>query len=216
MKIDELDTNRANHRKQVSKILSANGYKKLGSGVDAMAFGKSDSPTIVKIVIPAEGDLDKSKNTFTAWMDYCKKNAKNPHLPKFIKLKMQPIVIDGEKFELQGMEKLKRLNDREHNMCLNMVRGLDSKMKFQKFIKDYYSEQMAYYKEVSAHPNLIKELLAEQKLASTQQALYETLANVEKVGKGLGFTIDFFQSIDTSNLMKRTDNTIVIADPWVD
>lgn len=223
MKLSEMDyavggADYAKHRKTVAKILAQRGYKKLGAGVDAMAFGKSDDATVIKIIIPEYGSPDalyRSRNTFAAWMGYSEKNAKNPHLPKFIKLKMQPLILDGEKFELQGMEKLKKMNDLEHNMCLSMVRAQHEKMSFEKFITAYYQKRIKSYKESNAHPNLFMELDRERKKAAEQRLLYDTLVTVEKVGKSLGFSIDFFQNIDSSNLMKRTDGTIVIADPWV-
>jgi hypothetical protein len=225
MRISEA-VKQVNHRTEVTRILSGYGYKRVGDGTDALVFGKADDGPVIKIIIPwnrmfaSKGkvkDLISSrKNIFLSWMKFCEENSGNPHLPKFIKLDMKPIIIDSEEFELHGMEKLKkRISDSEHNMALAMSRSIQYNHTFEQCI-DEFQEEINNYKSKGNYPGLIKEKQKELAMALKLKNFYDTMTAVIKEGKRLGFRDDIFTSLDkTTNIMKRADNTLVIADPWV-
>lgn len=206
-----------NHRKTVARIMNKHGYRKLGAGVDAMVFGKKGEGNVVKIIIPEDTIIEQSENTFAEFMKFCKQNKRNPHLPKFVNLRMDPIVIDGEKFSLQGMERLKRLSADEEKIVFVMWKFLDDKKRnttFERFITTYYKERIKDHGP-TAHPGLIKDELRINKKAAKEERFFNTLKEVMLKGKQLGFTIDIFPGEYGTNVMKRDDGTLVIMDPWV-
>jgi hypothetical protein len=129
---------------------------------------------------------------------------------------MKPIIIDSEEFELHGMEKLKkRISDSEHNMALAMRRSIQYNHTFEQCI-DEFQEEINNYKSKGNYPGLIKEKQKELAMALKLKNFYDTMTAVIKEGKRLGFHDDIFTSLDKpTNIMKRADNTLVIADPWV-
>lgn len=206
------------HRKTVTRIMNKHGYRKLGAGAEAMAFGKKGEGNVIKIIIPLDSAREQSENTFIEFMKFCKQNKRNPHLPKFVNLRMEPIVIDGEKYSLHGMERLKRLSADEEKIAFAMWKFLDEKKRnttFERFITTYYKERIKDHGP-TAHPGLIKDELRINKKAAKEERFFNTLKAVMLKGKQLGFGIDIFPGeYNPPNVMKRDDETLVIMDPWV-
>lgn len=188
--------NFASHRKKVVSILSKSGYKQLGSGQSGLVFGKKEGP-VLKIIIPASDhdSIEDARNTFTQFVNFAKKYNKNTHLPKFVDMSVDPIVIDGQEFDLQGMERLNPISDDEFDMVFDMMYAIDDNMTFAQFLNSLDEEKTQLYK---LHKNF-----------------YDTIKLVTKVGQQLGFESDIVSSHDKGNVMKRSDNTLVIMDPWV-
>jgi len=120
--LTEFDYNK--HVKMLNAYMQKLGYSYIGHGTDAHVFAKEEGP-VIKVLIPENGDISTAKNPFLAFLNYCEKNANNPHLPKFIETTKQPIQLGAEKFDQVVMERLEELDPDYDEMIIDMMYSID-------------------------------------------------------------------------------------------
>ena len=136
--LNEFDYNK--HVKMLKTYMKKLGYSYVGHGTDAHVFAKEEG-SVIKVLIPRSGDISTAKNPFLAFLNYCTKNAGNPHLPKFIETTKQPIQLGSEKFDQVVMERLQEVDPEYENMLVSMVDGIEDGKpldpQYQPYIKFY-------------------------------------------------------------------------------
>ena len=126
-KIEEQELTEFDYNKHVNMLndyMNKLGYSYIGHGTDAHVFAKEEGP-VIKVLIPENGDISTAKNPFLAFLNYCEKNANNPHLPKFIETTKQPIQLGAEKFDQVVMERLEELDPDYDEMIIDMMYSID-------------------------------------------------------------------------------------------
>jgi len=126
-KIEEQELTEFDYNKHVNMLndyMNKLGYSYIGHGTDAHVFAKEEGP-VIKVLIPENGDISTAKNPFLAFLNYCEKNANNPHLPKFIETTKQPIQLGVEKFDQVVMERLEELDPDYDEMIIDMMYSID-------------------------------------------------------------------------------------------
>jgi hypothetical protein len=194
------------------------GYKKLGSGVDQMAFEEPKTGEVIKIFgYTYEGD--GSHHMFETWARYCKKNHSNPFLPKFggwkkfhfedetyIQIRMERLIELPNELGL-ALENLARIlrtcrdTDEMIDEILNLV-GEDSVPSNHKLLThnhDLFGSDMTEINKLAIL------------LGKDFKKFLQTLANVIEIGDDNNFEID----LHAGNFMHRYDGHPVIVDPWV-
>jgi len=100
--LEELAT--VTHRNEMDRLFKQNGYKKIGSGADAMVY-KKDSSHVIKILFPEDySPAAKAIRSFTTFYEFVKANPTSPFLPKISEV--NEIEVMGEVFTQIAMEKL--------------------------------------------------------------------------------------------------------------
>jgi len=196
--------------KFVKNRLKASGYKFIGSGYDAQVWMK-DEGTVVKILLPKEDNT--AHDTFKTFYQLSKK-LNSPNLPKFKQVDGREVynfTINDQPFVQYGMEQLYPLEKG----------SLDEYVVWN--LADYSAKQMDWTEVVDSikndsgkgiYPNaekLQKEFVAQNTSKLKEyEIFYNTLRKLHKVGNSKGYGWD----PHTENVMRRSDGTLVITDPW--
>jgi len=141
--LTEFDYNK--HVKMLNDYMQKLGYSYIGHGTDAHVFAKEEGP-VVKVLIPENGDISTAKNPFLAFLNYCEKNANNPHLPKFIETTKQPIQLGSEKFDQVVMERLEELDPDYDEMIIDMMYSIDE----GRPLDPQYRQYASFYKTLKS------------------------------------------------------------------
>jgi GNAT superfamily N-acetyltransferase len=205
---------KTNEDEDVSKFvknkLKAAGYKFIGSGYDAQVWMK-DEGTVVKILMPKEDNT--AHDTFKTFYQLSKK-LNSPNLPKFKQVDGREVYnfsINNLPFVQYGMEQLYPLEKG----------SLDEYVVWN--LADYSAKQLDWAKVVDLiskdsvkgmYPNaekLQKEFVAQNTSKLKEyEIFYNTLRKLHKVGNSKEYGWD----PHTENVMRRSDGTLVITDPW--
>lgn len=204
------------HYKIVNQAMAKAGYRKKGQGGDAVVYSK-DAGTVIKIIMPMNGDYSSADNAFLAWYKFCQQHAGNPHLPQFQEIQGQhhsQFEIDGEKFRQIAMEKLKPMP--EGSKLENAIHSIITTCEENKTLKDTEMAKLKYtWQDTPIPPHVLKwknqEIKATEKIIEQYPLLYKTLKSIIQVAARGGFRQDLSS---TGNIMLRTDGTPVITDPW--
>jgi hypothetical protein len=114
----------ARHVELLNAYMQKLGYENIGAGLDAQVFAKETGP-VKKILMPESGDISTAENSFLAFYNYCQANARNPHLPKFLKIN-KDIELDGERFRQITMERLQEVDPDYDDMIMDMVESIEA------------------------------------------------------------------------------------------
>jgi len=178
------------------------GYKKVGSGIDANVWMK-DLGTVVKIIMP-DLDPDMSINRMQTFYKFAKQNPQIENLPKFKK-------VDGReflKFKLGGVP----------FMQFNMEQLYPIKKgSLQEWVVWYLSGEIdkswktAYNNLINADKKFGNEFKnLDPKEVEKYRQFFEIFRLLYRLGKKNKWGWD----AHTENVMKRSDGTLVITDPW--
>ena len=207
-----------NPRPQIRQAMNDNGYRLLGAGLDVMIFKRPDESTLIKVVAPEDydtGSIAALIRANEAWWKYCLKHANNPHLMKFSRARLPPIVVDGQEFPQYRIENLEELSEAEHNLCLEMYRAItDYGYTFDEYVGRYYDDQINDRIQRKAHPRVIRALENNRERARTLQSLFVTMQRVRDMGLSLGFEFTITIRPEQISMMKRKDDTLVITGSW--
>ena len=195
----------------LKKQLSANGYKSIGKGVDAIVFAKKDSPDVVKYLI---GDRDRETNIaaggFLAFAEFCK-TVKSPHLPKFSEIKT--IKIGNEEIYQVSMERLHKLTEDELDVAWTMARYAENNGTFEDVVKDIEetgSKALPQYQD-----QVVRQRTIHLKILNKNKSVFVLMQQLAKhAGSIKGLSLDLIHETGY-NIMRRRDGTWVIIDPFV-
>jgi hypothetical protein len=197
----------------VRKALMAKGYEYLGSGIDKQAYLEPGTGQVLIVFGYRKNfsDFSPDQRMFIDWINYCNKNANNPHLPKFSGF--ESFQFSGKNYIQARMEPLRELPDEVGDL----VGQLDqvTKKKFRDYRKPLRTAaQYATFQSAEEGNNTWYELEDVIEYLGGEQAaenLLQTLYQVQKFAKQHKFTIDLHRG----NYMARSDGTIVVNDPFV-
>ena len=197
----------------VRKALMAKGYKYLGSGIDKQAYLEPGTGQVYIVFGYRKNfsEFSPDQRMFIDWINYCNKNANNPHLPKFSGF--DTFQYGGKNYIQARMEALKELPDEVGDL----VGQLDqvTKKKFKDYRKPLRTAaQYATFQSSEEGNNTWYELEDVIEYLGGEQAaknLLQTLYQVQKFAKQHKFNIDLHRG----NYMQRPDGTIVVNDPFV-
>jgi len=187
--------------KFINTSLKNAGYKKLGSGIDANVWMK-DQGTVVKIIMP-DLDPDASINRMQAFYKFAKQHPEIENLPKFKK-------ADGReffKFSLGGVPFMQFSMEQLYPI---------KKGSLDEYVVWFLSGEIDKNWK-TAYNNLVnfKDFRSKFKPIDTDQVetyrkFFETFRLLYKIGVKNKWGWD----AHTENVMKRSDGTLVITDPW--
>ena len=197
----------------VRKALMAKGYKYLGSGIDKQAYVEPGTGQVLIVFGYRKGmkDFSPDQRMFIDWINYCNKNANNPHLPKFSGF--ESFQFGGQNYIQARMEPLLELPDEVGDL----VGQLDqvTKKKYRDYRKPLQTAaQYATFQSAEMGNNTWYELEDVIEYLGGEQAaeaLLQTVYQVQKFARQHRFSIDLHRG----NYMQRPDGTIVVNDPFV-
>lgn len=197
----------------ISQALAKKGYKYLGGGIDKQAYLEPDTGQVLVVFGYRKGQKDFSpdQRMFIDWINYCNKNANNPHLPKFSGF--ESFQFGGQNYIQARMEPLRELPDEVGDL----VGQLDqvTKKKYQDYRKPLRTAaQYATFQSAEMGNNTWYELEDVIEYLGGEQAaeaLLQTVYQVQKFARQHRFSIDLHRG----NYMQRPDGTIVVNDPFV-
>jgi hypothetical protein len=197
----------------VRKALMAKGYKYLGSGIDKQAYVEPGTGQVLIVFGYRKGmkDFSPDQRMFIDWINYCNKNANNPHLPKFSGF--ESFQFGGQNYIQARMEPLRELPDEVGDL----VGQLDqvTKKKYRDYRKPLQTAaQYATFQSAEMGNNTWYELEDVIEYLGGEQAaeaLLQTVYQVQKFARQHRFSIDLHRG----NYMQRPDGTIVVNDPFV-
>jgi len=197
----------------VRKALMDKGYEYLGSGIDKQAYLEPGTGQVLIVFGYRKGmkDFSPDQRMFIDWINYCNKNANNPHLPKFSGF--ESFQFGGQNYIQARMEPLRELPDDVGDL----VGQLDqvTKKKYQDYRKPLQTAaQYATFQSAEMGNNTWYELEDVIEYLGGEQAaeaLLQTVYQVQKFARKHQFTVDLHRG----NYMQRPDGTIVVNDPFV-
>lgn len=190
----------------INSALKNAGYKKIGFGIDSSVWMK-DQGTVLKVIMP-DLDPDLSIHKMKTFYKFCKEHPELENLPKFKK-------VDGKEFY-----NFKLGNVPFMQFTLEQLYPLKKKS-FEEWVVWYMSGEVdkdwktAYHNLTNTRLRDWKEFrrmfknLDPNELANYRQ-FFETFRMLYKICKKNKFGWD----AHTENVMKRSDGTLVITDPW--
>ena len=187
----------------INAALKKAGYKFIGKGYDAQVWMK-DEGTVVKILMP-ESQENEAIESFKTFYSYVKKNP-SPNLPVFKKVdgrEVYKFTLKGKPFMQFGMEQLYPIQEGSlDEWVVWIMADLSTKGMDWNKVKDEMSKE---------DDNHAKEFVAQKdSKMSDYKSLYMTLVKLYKAGMKKGYGWD----PHTENVMRRSDGTLVITDPW--
>jgi hypothetical protein len=198
----------------VRKALMAKGYKYLGSGIDKQAYLEPGTGQVLIVFGYRKGnteDFSPDQRMFIDWINYCNKNANNPHLPKFSGF--ESFQFGGQNYIQARMEPLQELSN-DVGMLVAHVDDVvnNKKQNFQKQIKNISS--YATFASAEEGDSAYYELKDTINYLGGKQAamnLLKTVYQVKQFARKHQFTVDLHRG----NYMARSNGTIVVNDPFV-
>lgn len=202
---------------EIRKSLRSAGYKLLGSGADATVWAKTNSPDVIKIIMPDHGKgAGPAAETFYKFYEFCVQHPDLENLPKFTQLTTDSgaseFTADGKTYLMVAMERLRPIprGSFEEAMVWIFSDCASRKMSWRqtkKRIDDIYT----WEDNPDFHTASI--LYAYDKLTPKQLLEYEILYKLMVLLYHKGNINKAAWDLHTENAMMRGD-TIVITDPW--
>ena len=189
--------------KFINAALKKAGYEFIGKGYDAQVWMK-DEGTVVKILMP-EAQENEAIESFKDFYKFVKSNP-SVNLPVFKKVDGREVfkfTIKGKPFMQFGMEQLYPIKEGSlDEWVVWMMADLSAKgMDWASAKNDMMAERGKFAKEFGAQND---------SKMNEYKSLYDTLTKLYKAGMKKGYGWD----PHTENVMRRSDGTLVITDPW--
>lgn len=218
MKINDLLTEDAIVPYTLKKAMIKKGYKRLGGGMDAMAFLEPGTGLVLKIIgsrLGPDGDspfkgIPKAHTGFIAFATFCQRNPNNPFLPQFSG--WETFEFEGRSYIQVRMERLFPLRKTGWGEALETMadhigqgpNGAASKEAVEDFIEEYITAP----KNHSYYGSSFEELGSYLGIDGLT-LLWNTIIKLIK-NKPSGMNLD----LHGSNFMLGSDGHIVISDPY--
>ena len=206
--------------RKITKALTSQGYKSLGTGRDQLAFVDPNTGYVLKIFRNDETGIIKSETSpnqimFLRWYEFCNQHKSNPFLPDIIS--HENFTVNGNNFLRIITERLFPIKSRNLAHSVAYIADFiltDTNRTSEKFL-DRFIDKAAY----NTRPN--KEYLdTDGDFASTLilslggekefKLFFDTLKQVILLGKQYGYRND----LHSANFMLGSDSHVVINDPW--
>lgn len=186
----------------VKEIIKKAGYKSLGSGVDAMVYGKKNGD-VVKILIGERGrNVERAAGGFLAYVKFILKHQDITHFPRVKKI--QTITVGHEELYKITMERLYPLSKMESDAYEWMEGCLPDN--FKSMLNDINSEI-----NYEGHtPN--KYYIRIKNIISQQQSIYNLMIKLDAYASS---NKQINTDMHSGNVMKRKDGTWIITDPFI-
>jgi len=206
--------------REISKVLTQAGYKKLGSGADATVWAK-DEGSVFKILMPDDA-TSAAAETFKSFYNFCQQHKDIACLPRFMAIGAdgqhhKTFNIGDREFTLVSMERLYPI--RKNTFAEGMVWFLsDYAMTNNPWdqVKEELSDPVIWVssEHFSRYSNQFASKVKSMSPAEEEQ--YETLYTVMQILYKTGQINKIGWDLHTENVMQRKDGTLVIVDPWFD
>lgn len=198
---------------QIRTTLRKNGYKLLGSGVDATVWAKN-AGEVVKIIMPDDHQgAGVAGDTFMKFYEFCKENKTIQNLPKFSGKEIDVFKADGKEYVMVIMERLNPIPENSFQEAMVWILSdLATKRITWKDAKRIINDDKTWqYFESTLTSKAIKKIF--NNLDKTQLLEYEILFKLMTLLYHKGKINKLGWDLHTENAMMR-GNTIVITDPW--
>lgn len=209
--IDEAEI-RTPASKQIRSTLRKNGYKLLGSGVDATVWAKNTGD-VIKIIMPDDHlGSGVAGDTFMKFYEFSKQNKGLDNLPRFSSQEANVFQADGKDYVMVSMERLSPIPENSFQEAMVWILSdlSTKKMSWENAKKEIlnlntwqYFEGMPGNQVIQIFKNLDKKSLLQLEVLYKLMVLLYHQGKINKLGWDL----------HTENAMMR-GNTIVITDPW--
>lgn len=192
---------------KINSILVKKGYRKLGKGLDQVAYSSPDGQ-VLKIFKTnqhmAQGEFSGSQRMVIEWIRYCQANKNNPFLPKFSGSESFEFPEGSGQMYLQiKMEKLGKFPMSWHKELAEMAGAISSGTTLNEYMEGRFPKTI--YSADERTITLVMHLGQPdlKKLWTTMEKLNEIC---EKNQWGW--------DLHSGNFMIRSDGTPVIVDPY--
>jgi hypothetical protein len=218
--LSDISEGTPSNRLDIERMALANGYHRIGKGVDASIYAKNNTDFVIKILTGSHYNPSASAKTFMKFYNFCRKNADVPYLPKFGPLeKLNLGYADNvEKFYHTSMEKLQpidRLNWKAMNFLIHEVDNnntwskVHSDIDSANFKYEYTPKNVKIERSEEARRSHVLKKFMEADIAQWKNIFY--LLKLLKRRRGQSGW-----DPHRGNIMQRANGTPVIIDPWVD
>lgn len=204
--------------KKISDTLTAQGYKKLGAGVDATVWTK-DSKTAIKIIMPKPySAMSEASKTFFKFYNFCMQHPDIENLPRFISMEGNQhhakFSIDNKEFVMIAMEKLNKIPGGTFSEAI--VWMMSDLVKTKKTWEAAYAEMLklrswTLFSEMDPKEIITRLKNLDSATMSKLKIFYTIMLKLYTEGLVNRFSWD----LHTNNVMMRGDGTLVIIDPWI-
>lgn len=209
-----------NNARKIESMFRNAGYNKIGTGTSATVWAKAGTGRAIKILMPGKNmNRSSAVRAFMKFFEYCQAHQNNKHLPKFFPLinnqYVNAFVVDGVRYYQAAME---CLNDLDNPTDMAMVWGLGTMAaRYETFDDAIYELTLPqawedYFKSAHVTTSQLANLvhnLSKSKLVE-YESLYKTMLPLHRTGSINKLSWDMHQY----NVMKRSDGTMVVIDPW--
>ena len=210
----------------IRKYLEKRGYKFLGAGVDQQAYLEPKTGHVLKVFgtqcdnRKGEPTLSDDQLMFKMYADFCKRYKDNPFLPRIYGY--ETFVYDtplpqGAKdtsppkyqkcLYLQiRTELLSAYSPDERTVLSDMSNAIQESVSW-----DQYYSDMEYVDEEQWYTPIWNRMTNSPEKIKMWGEFYKTMETLYKLGSKWGYHWD----LHGDNIMRRSDGTPVIVDPWV-
>jgi hypothetical protein len=210
---DIFDEGTSEHRVSIDDTMAANGFHKLGDGIDSLVYAK-DEGRVVKILAPMNDDLRGAKFPIMSLYLFSRQHPDNPYLPKFYPVDGKPwkdFYIGTDRFVEIHMERLQPFPRKNAmgQLLVQMIAIASHGKTWEQFVERYtnFSKMPIYDSNL---PVVLKKVLESPEHKKMFKGIFDTAVQLVALGDKRGYEID----MHLDNIMLR-GNTPVITDPWV-
>lgn len=214
---DIFDEGTSEHRVSIDDMMAANGFHKLGDGIDALVYAK-DEGKVVKILAPMNDDLRGAKFPIMSMYLFSRQHPNNPYIPKFYPVNGRPwkdFYIGTDRFVEIHMERLQPFTKSSAmgQMIVQMIQFASHGKTWEQFVDKFldlnsYSTIGKNFRE--SLPDFFKKVMESPAHKKMFKEIFDTATQLVALGDQRGYEID----IHIENIMLR-GNVPVITDPWV-
>lgn len=187
----------------LEKVLTKQGYKLMGAGIDQQAWLEPGTGLIMKIF--GYSHRNRSHKSFFAFAKVCQDEPNNPFLPQISG--WEEFNFKGKRYLKIHMERLFPLDGDLREAIEDLVSHTKSNRGINSFIDDYLDRHSEWGdKNRLVYGELIS-LLGEQGI----RTLWKTISRLSVIANEQGLVLD----LHGGNFMHGSDGQIVISDPFV-
>ena len=212
-------------RDLIVKRMKELGYKKLGAGVDAVAFTKHEG-TVIKILVPRGDDetklnMERTLKPFTLFYKFCMQHQNLPCLPKFHEISgahTSPFVVNGTEYLQIAMERLLPMQSGSLNLGMAwLLSSLSADVTKWEHMADILDDPADIESEMNSYPGGSKGKIIKmmQNMTKHEWLKYEIVGKTMLLLYTVGKQNKLDWDLHTNNIMQRADGMMVIIDPWV-
>ena len=188
---------------EIERVLTRAGYTMLGGGADATAWARDDG-TVIKIIMSGEASDNKpAMKTFKRFFKLTQARP-SPHWPRFLPMQDEQgqssvfakFRIGNRNYLQIAMERLAEINDQEAEIIQTMSAYIEDNRDLGQFLRSLskYNYLRAWVQD------------NQKQIPGLWQAMKDAHSKVNW---------DYEWDLHGGNVMKRSDGTYVITDPWI-